>query len=372
MKVLRNEPSTHLTDQQLPDRNARSSSIRWLGQTPQPHWSVMAWLTFLIIALSLAIGQPARADTPGVSSTVPDSEGLLRSIVKVDSTVVPDGRTVAYLGGSRTGSGVILDEHTVLTIGYLILEADEVELTSQSGRKFPASVLAYDHATGFGLVRSALPLDGLAMPFGESDSIDESEYLLSLDPFSKAVNEVVVVSRRPFSGSWEYLLERAFYTFPPVPNWSGAALTNKRGELVGIGSLRIEDVTLSDRNIAGNMFVPTDLIKPILADLRKRGKRAVAPKPWLGLSTQMMGDQLVAVRVSEDGPAALAGLEPGDRILAVANRSVSDQPDFYRQLWQIGDAGVQVKLTVSRDGLTRDISVKSDDRMRYLKKPQGI
>jgi len=372
MKVLRVDSTSSMTARPFLSRTGAKSSAWQSDLNHQIRWRLMAWVAVLAIALSIAAGQSAWAATPNASSPDLDSEQLLRSIVKVDSTVVPNGRTVAYLGDSRTGSGVILDEHTVLTIGYLILEADEVQLTSQSGRKFPASVLAYDHSTGFGLVQSALPLDGLAMPFGESNSIVESEYLLSLDPYDKRANEVVVVSTRPFSGSWEYLLESALYTFPPVPNWSGAALTNKRGELVGIGSLRVEDVTLGDQKVAGNMFVPTDLIKPILADLRARGKRAVAPKPWLGLSTQMVDDQLVAVWVSEDGPAALAGLEPGDKILAVANNSVTDQPDFYRQLWQVGDAGVQVKLTVSRDGLTQDFSVKSDDRMRYLKRPEGI
>ncbi|MFK7965259.1 MAG: S1C family serine protease [Burkholderiaceae bacterium] len=324
------------------------------------------------LALATLMVQVAQATSQGLAGLSSDPDRLLQSVVKVNSTVVPDGRTVAYLGDTRTGSGVILDEQTVLTIGYLILEADEVELTSASGRKFPASVLAYDHATGFGLVRSALPLDGQPMTFGESNSIDESEYLLSLDPHDKKATEVVVVSTRPFSGSWEYLLERALFTFPPIPNWSGAALTNKRGELVGIGSLMVDDAAQASPKVAGNMFVPTDLIKPILADLRERGKRAVAPQPWLGLSTEMLGDELVAVRVSEDGPAALAGLAPGDKILAVADKPVQNQRDFYRQLWQVGDAGVQVKLTVSRDGFNRDFSVKSDDRMRYLKRPQGI
>ena len=360
-----------LRDNIADNRHAQSASVNSAGNLDQVSRRLLLGGLFCL-ALAASIMQVAQATPQDQTELRSDPDQLLQSVVKVDSTVVPDGRTVAYLGDTRTGSGVILDEQTVLTIGYLILEADEVELTSASGRKFPASVLAYDHATGFGLVRSALPLDGPPMTFGESNSITESEYLLSLDPHDKKATEVVVVSTRPFSGSWEYLLERALYTFPPVPNWSGAALTNKRGELVGIGSLMVDDAAQVSPKVAGNMFVPTDLIKPILADLRERGKRAVAPQPWLGLSTQMLGDELVAVRVSEDGPAAKAGLAPGDKILAVADNPVQDQRDFYRQLWQVGDAGVRVKLTISRDGFNRDFLIKSDDRMRYLKRPQGI
>lgn len=325
-------------------------------------------LLIIILLNGLPPGGVARANDQAPELPA----DLSRSLFKVESSVVPDGRTVPYLGDSRSGSGVMLDQYTVLTIGYLLLEADQVDLTSSSGLTIPASVAAYDHATGFGLVRSPLPLDGAPIRFGESEGIEPSEYLLAMSAGDKEPSEVVVVSRRPFSGSWEYLLDSAIYTFPPVADWSGSALMNKRGELVGIGSLRLDSVTDSQPGIGGNMFVPIDLLKPILADLRAAGKRKGPLQPWLGLSTEMDGNRLVAVRVSPEGPADLAGLEPGDQIVQVAGKTASDQPDFYRQLWRAGKAGDPINLTVMRGGSRIDIQVKSADRMNYLKRPEGV
>ncbi len=326
-----------------------------------------------LLILLAALLTPGFASTANAADVLPATADLLsRSLFQVESAVVPNGRTVAYLGDTRSGSGVMLDQYTVLTIGYLLLEADEVDLTGASGRVFPASVAAYDHASGLGLIRSALPLDGISIRFGDSANIAESEYLLSMGAGDDEPTEVVVVSRRQFTGSWEYMLDKAIYTFPPVENWSGSALTNKRGELVGIGSLMVDTVSESQPGIAGNMFVPIDLLKPILADLKSTGKRRGPPQPWLGLSTEMVDNNLVAVRVSPDGPADSAGVEPGDQILQVASQEVRDQPSFYRHLWQAGSAGDAITLTVSRNGRKLEFSVQAVDRMTYLKRPEGV
>lgn len=318
----------------------------------------------LVLAAVLGIASPTVAQEASVN--------LRQSMVSVESVVVPGGRTVPFLGENRNGSGVVLDETTVLTIGYLLLEADEVLLTSASGRVFPASVAAYDHASGFGLVRSALPLDAPPIVLGDSSSVSESEYLLAQGAFENEPTKVVVVSRRPFSGSWEYLLERAIYTFPPIENWSGSALANKQGQLIGIGSLRVDNAVPTGPNIAGNMFVPIDLLKPILDDLRSIGHRSGPPQPWLGISTGAVEDRLIVMRVSEDGPAEAAGITAGDQIMAVGNQSVDTQEDFYRQIWKAGEAGSHILVTISRGGQPRGIAIQSIDRMTYLKRPEGV
>ena len=314
----------------------------------------------------------ATAAAPVTDKQLWSPRELTRGLVRVDAIMVPEGRTVSVLGQSRSGSGVMLDQQTVLTIGYLVLEADEVMLTTAGGKRIPASVAAYDHATGLGLVRAALPLDGNPIPFGDSTSISESDRLLAVGSFDDSPAEVVVVSRRPFSGSWEYLLERPIYTFPPLADWSGLALTNQQGELVGIGSLRLDDVADDRAGVRGNLFVPTELLLPILHDLQTRGSRQTPPQPWLGVTTQMFESSLVAVRLAVGGPAEKAGLKPGDEIIAVGGLAVLDQADFYRKVWQSGSAGSLVPLTIKRDEQRREINIRSVDRMSYLKRPEGV
>ncbi|MCL4747478.1 MAG: S1C family serine protease [Burkholderiaceae bacterium] len=330
---------------------------------------------FVAAAFSVALAAPQAlaqsAADPGRART----ELLTRhqdSVVRVETRAVGGALSAESLGQRRSGSGVILDERTVLTIGYLLLEAESVEITSASGRKIPANVAGYDHATGFGLLRALVPLDGLPIEIGDSDRIAEREKVLTLGHGERQATELYVLSRKPFTGSWEYLLERPIYTFPPVNNWSGSALISEDGKLVGIGSLIVNDAASDRRGIPGNLFVPVNLLKPILADLLATGRRSGPAQPWLGLSTEVVQGHLMVVRVSRDGPAGDAGIGRGDIVLAVDGERVSDQAEFYRQLWKTGPAGTEVTIRVLQRGSVREIRLRSIDRAEVLAKPAGV
>jgi S1-C subfamily serine protease len=309
-----------------------------------------------------------RSPSPGLG----DLTRFNASIVRLDAKVPADASSAQSLGPDRVGTGIMLDDRTVLTIGYLTLEADAVLVTTASGKRIPASVAGYDHATGFGLVRTALPLDGKPMALGDSDGVREKQRVLTLGHGEPEATEIFVLSRKTFSAGWEYLIERPIFTFPPVNNWSGAALISDDGRLLGVGSLIVNDAAAGQQPIPGNLWVPVNLLKPILADLLAKGRRSEGVNPWLGMTTENVRGNLMVVRVARDGPAEAAGVSPGDIVVGVAGEKVGDQAEFYRKVWKVGPAGVAVPIKVLKQGDVRDLTVKSIDRTDFLRKATGI
>lgn len=288
------------------------------------------------------------------------------SVVKVRAKAVADARTSRSLGASREGTGVVIDsEGLVLTIGYLILEAESVELSTADGRKFPARVIGYDNTTGFGLLRALSPLPIKPVQFGSSSKIGQRELVLIVG--FDGVAPAYVVSRRPFVGYWEYRLDEAIYTAPATVNWSGAALLSREGRLLGIGSLVVGDAAGAQSRVAGNMFVPIDLLKPMLGALIADGKAPGPPRPWIGVNTQELHGNVIVTRVSPESPADLASMRKGDVIVSVGGQAIKGQSDFYSQLWATGEAGVEIALHVLRSGRVEKLSVKSADRSSYLR-----
>ena len=286
------------------------------------------------------------------------------SVVKLRSTALAGARSSRMLGRQREGTGVVIDaQGLVLTIGYLILEAATVELSTVDGTAVPATVVAYDGATGLGLLRATGALPIAPIKIGESTSVAVRDRVLIVG--FDGVAPAIVVSRRPFVGAWEYLLDDAIYTAPPTVNWSGAALIDSAGTLLGIGSLAVNDAEPS-RNLAGHMFVPIDLLKPVLKDLLKNGKSSAPPRPWIGVHTHEVQGNVVVTRVYPDSPAE-AALHPGDVIIALGNDRVTGQAEFYTRLWSFGAAGVEIPLKVLREGTIQNVTVKSSDRDSYYR-----
>lgn len=335
-------------------------------------------LSGLAAAVSLAClpawlpGGSARAQTAEAAPAPRAGESqIISSVVRVDARIVENGRTVDSLGAKRTGSGVILDERTVLTIGYLVMEADRVEVSTASGRHIPASLLAYDHASGFGLLRTALPMDGRPLELGDSDRVLERQRVLTIGHGEPEATPVVVVSRKRFTGNWEYLVEQALFTFPPVNNWSGSALLSEEGKLVGIGSLVVNDAAAAQQGVPGNMFVPVNLLKPIMGELVSNGRVRQA-QPWLGMTTELVRGNLMVTRVSPGSPADQAGVTAGDIVLGVGDDKVADQAEFYRQVWKTGPAGTEIPLRLLKSGNVQDMRIRSIDRNEFLRKATGI
>jgi S1-C subfamily serine protease len=300
----------------------------------------------------------------------PDLADLNRSMVKLRAVVPEDAFTARILGSERTGSGVVINaDGLVLTIGYLITEASDVWLTVQHGREIAGHALAYDQVTGFGLVLPLQSLEAPSLPFGSSADLaaGAGAHVLSYKEFS-APFATKVSARREFAGAWEYLLEDAIFTVPAHPRWSGAALIDATGGLVGLGSLLVRE-TVGGEEINANMFVPVDLLKPILGELIARGRAARLARPWLGIYAAEARGQVYVTGVVNGGPAQRADIREGDRIDRVAEQHVSTLPEFYRRIWAMGPAGTGIPLTRSRDGALADVNVRSVDRAELLKRP---
>jgi S1-C subfamily serine protease len=313
------------------------------------------------LAAILALVAPAA-----LAQDKPDE--TLSAIVAVSAKIQPNARSAETLGLERRGSGAMVREGYVLTIGYLVIEAESIQVTGADGRTVPATLAGYDHASGFGLLKIVGPLAGKPLALGDSAALAEREPAMAVTASARdSPSLVYVVSRRGFSGNWEYLLDSAIYTYPPVMDWSGAPLISAKGELLGIGSLIVPDAGGPGTQSPGNLFVPVDLLKPILNDLIARGRRNGPARPWLGLNTDEVRGRLFVGRVSPDGPAAKAGLKSGDIVLAVGNEEVTTLADFYRRLWSRGPAGAAVPLKVLQGSKVNDVSVRSVDRMAYFR-----
>jgi S1-C subfamily serine protease len=297
-----------------------------------------------------------------------DADQLFGAIVKVSTRSIPDARSAETLGNEREGSGVVIgDNGLVLTIGYLIVEADDVKVTDAKGRTLPARIVGYDHASGFGLVRTAVPLDAQPMPLGDSARTEERDPVMIASAGGDGTSFAWIVSKRPFTGNWEYQLEYALYTSPPTSNWSGAALIDRDGKLLGIGSLIVREATADDSNVPGNVFVPIDLLKPILGDLIREGHRAGPARPWLGVAADEVQGRLFVTRVSPDGPADRAGVNVGDIILGVGAEPVRTQAQFYDRVWNRRRAGDEVPLKVLQGLDVKEIKIRSIDRVEYFR-----
>lgn len=297
-----------------------------------------------------------------------DIEATLRSVVAVRTTIPDDAFTAQGLGTRREGSGVVIGERgLVLTIGYLITEAEEVWLTTQDGRTIPGHALAYDQESGFGLVQALGQLGLPALEFGDSGKAAIGDKVVLADGTGRFVR-AAIVAKQEFAGYWEYLLEEAIFTAPAHPSWGGAALVGEDGKLLGVGSLRLE-MSRNGESAEINMVVPIDLLPPILDDLLTRGQVDKPARPWLGVFSAESDGEVVVMSVADGGPAEKAGIQRGDVISDVRDGEVDGLADFYRKVWKSGPAGAEVPMRIVREGRETWLRVKSADRNSFLRKP---
>ncbi len=343
----------------------------------------LSLLPAMLLCAGLAGGpaQSAVGPAPAAKSTEPEGEAAYRklseaagAVVGVRTRALANARTAETLGAERSGSGVLIaPQGLVLTIGYLILEADQVDVTAANGRTVPATVVAYDHATGFGLLRPIGALDVKPIALGSSGGIDPPERLMiATGGGESAVSLATVVSRRPFAGYWEYFIEGAIFTSPPRLDHSGAALINRDGELVGIGSLLVMDAMSPGERLPGNMFVPIDLLKPIFDEMVATGAQKAGRRPWLGINSLEEDGRIKVLRVTSGSPADKAGVGPGDIILSVAGQKVEKLDEMYRRIWSAGAPGVEVSLKILQGAEVREVRIRSIDRVEFLRRKPSI
>ncbi len=293
----------------------------------------------------------------------------LPSVVALRAHIPDDAFTASGLGTLREGSGVVIGENgLVLTIGYLITEAEEVWLTTHDNRVLPAHALAYDQETGFGLVQALGDLDLPALELGDSSNARLGDPVVFADGSGQSVT-AAIVGKQEFAGYWEYLLDEALFTAPAHPSWGGAAVIGADGRLIGIGSLRLQMMRSAEVTDI-NMAVPINLLRPILDDLLTRGQANRPARPWLGVFSAENNGEVIVMSVADGSPAEKAGLQRGDVISDVRDGEVESLADFYRKLWTVGPAGAEVPMRIVRDGRESWLRIKSADRNSFLRKPQ--
>ncbi|HEY6511557.1 MAG TPA: S1C family serine protease [Burkholderiaceae bacterium] len=346
--------------------------MRW---NPCFVWLIAAWRRGAAAAAALAAVASVNAQTLDVAAQSRLLNRAAGAVVGLRTQAIEDARSNKTLGREREGSGVVIDrDDLVLTIGYLILEAEQVQLITDDDREIPGRVVAYDMATGFGLVKALTPLRIEAVPLGQSGGIAQNEPLMVVSGGGTgAVSAVRMVSRRPFAGYWEYHIDDALFTAPPRGDHSGAGLFNSRGELVGIGSLVVAHALGNNQpRHPGNMFVPIDLLPPIIDELRRTGSSAASRRAWMGINCVEADGELRVERVNDDSPADVAGLQKGDRILRIDGVAVRTLDQLWLALWRNGPAEREVRLEIQRDGGQQTLKVFTVERAKTLKRSQGV
>ena len=324
-----------------------------------------------LVAATTAFAQPSAQADPRRQAIQRASD----AVVGVQVMAVEDARSATTLGRARQGSGVVIsDDGLVLTIGYLVLEAEQVKLVTDDARVVPARVVAYDLATGFGLVQALAPLRLLPVPLGSAAGLaDEELLLIASGGEGGSLSAAKLMSRRGFSGYWEYHIDGALFTAPARSDHSGAGLFNQHGELVGIGSLFVSDAMgPSAGRLPGNMFVPIDLLKPILSELKALGASSQSKRAWIGVNCVELGGQVRVVRVNEDSPADVAGVAVGDRIVRIDGIEVQQLETLWKTLWRGAASERAVVLEIIRQGQAMMLTVQSVDRSMTLRRPKGV
>ena len=314
----------------------------------------------LILFGLIAFFAPAYAAT--------QAEEVLKAVVKIRASIPEGARTAAVLGTEREGHGIVLDARGhILTAGYLIVESARIEVTASDGRKLAAVFVGYDHATGFGILRAEGPLKVEPMKLGSASDLKEgAPVIVAGHGGLEAAIGARVVARREFTGYWEYILDHAIYTAPAYAQFAGAALIGPDGELLGVGSLFTQLAVPGLGLLPCNVFIPVDLLHPILDDLIAAGRPQQPARPWLGVNAEEAHQRVFITRITEGGPAEEAGLQAEDLVLTVNGKPVTGLSDFYRKVWDAGSAGTEVKLGVLKGTDIKEIPVRTGDRNRFL------
>ena len=300
-----------------------------------------------------------------------DLDRALTSVVGLKTIIPGDAFTAETLGTERLGHGVLIGDHgVVLTIGYLVTEAEAVWLRLANGKVLPGHVIGFDQETGFGLVQALGRVDLPSLAFGDSGGVAVGDDVVIAGTGGRQ-NSVAgkIVASQEFAGYWEYVLEQAFFTAPSHPHWGGTAMIGPEGELLGVGSLQVQQVLKDGRSEDINMVVPIDLLKPILDDMLMLGRPRRPARPWLGLYATEVDRRIAVAGVASRGPAKRADIRTGDIIIGVAGNDVRNLAGFFRKVWSLGDAGVEVPLMINRSGRTMEVHVSSADRRDFLKGP---
>ncbi len=291
------------------------------------------------------------------------------AVVSITAHVPEDAMSAGLLGTERVGHGVrIRGDGLIATIGYVVHEADNLWIGARD-TVVPGFVVGYDFDSGLALVKPWMQLHGPTMPLGSAASLVVGDAVTVMSSGGKEQSiDARVVAKQEFAGRWEYVLDQAVFTTPPHDSWSGAALVDSQGRLCGLGSLVIQGFETEAGTSTVNMFVPIELLAPIVDEIIEHGRRLSPPRPWLGMLVHDDQQDLTVVGVYRNCPADKAGLRPGDIIVGIDDEPVIGLANMFRRVWSLGSAGVDVPLNVLRNTEKMQLKVRSGDRAGFQRK----
>jgi S1-C subfamily serine protease len=301
------------------------------------------------------------------ATVIPFERPRNEAVMSVRSLIPETAMTADFLGTERESHAIqVSPDGLMLTVGYSVMEANEVWITNRKGQTTEGIVLALDHDSGIALLRPTTSLGTAYLDTDSADTInigDRAEILTSDN--SKAM-DAAIFAKEEYAGRWEYLLDEAFYTVPLCDHWSGAGLVNKHGKLCGLGSLALGLKGPTGDVVPGNLFIPTDLVMPHIDHMKQYGQKPGSRRPWLGTLVEEYESQLCVVGLYLGAPAAAAGIETGDIILSVDSQPVSSMAGFFRTIWHYGPAGSKIPLTLSDGEKTREVVLDTIDRNSFF------
>lgn len=300
-------------------------------------------------------------------------ETLLRAIVTVKTTVPDNARTAKSLGTEREGSGVVIDANGLIaTVGYILAEATTASVSFSDGQTEEAEIVAFDEATGLGLLRTQSDVATIPISLGQSADLKSEQTVLIVPAAGESEAKGVKIGKvERFTSGWEFMINDAIHTYPPSTSFSGAALVSEKAELLGIGALVTIDIDIDPKvRVPGNIFVPIDSLKAVLGELLTAGRSSQSRKPWLGLDTKQTKKGVVVSSVIDEGPAQKSGIQSGDIIVAVDQAKIKNMGDLFEKIWSSFEAGDKVHLLIIRGDQYANVPVDTIDYYDWLSPAQ--
>jgi S1-C subfamily serine protease len=327
---------------------------------------VLLLLALLVPAASLAApNEPPSPIVPANSDKAPAHlQKIIPAVVGIHSKIPLDRPSVLTLGPLRWGSGVIYDpQGYILTVGYIVSDAAEIQVSLQDGRTVPARLVGVDAQSGIGVIKMEGEGPWPAAPLGDSTraAVGDTTATLGVDSDKKlVVTQGSIQEIKRFAGYWEYMIDRALIVAPYNPSFGGSPLVNGRGEVIGVTSLRLGETPQV------NLAIPIEYFIAVREELlAKGGLPSRPPRPWIGVYTVPTPQGLIVAGGSPTGPAAEAGFQRGDVIVRLNGQSVEGQEDFYQKLWQT-KVGDEIAIVVLRENKFEILKLKTVDRQRAM------
>ena len=257
------------------------------------------------------------------------------SLVRFQAYIPEHCQSSKVLGGIRQGTGMIINSSGyILTVGYLVMEATEIQVIFSDDSVEEAEVVGIDFDSGLGLLRVNSPGVLTPLRLGESSRVTHDQLTLTIGASTGEQSRIVtngrVFATESFIGYWEYFIKRALYVVPQNPAFGGSPLLNIEGEVIGVISLQL------NQHQGMNLAIPIDLFYRIESELIKYGRIVSRPpKTWIGVYHAPYTHGIIIIDVVEGGPAEQAGITKGDVITHINETTITSEEHFLRQLWEI-------------------------------------